>query len=80
MNKKIMEAKLREKMKKEGSTPVPQESTYAATAQEQAASGDTQGAYDTMQYGLNEASKRSGDQALKKKLEALRAKFNKGKK
>jgi hypothetical protein len=80
MNKKEQEKKLAEYMKKTGATAVPQESTYAATAQEQAMKGDVEGANDTMQYGLNEASKRSGEQAMKKKLEALRAKFNKGKK
>lgn len=39
-------------MAKNGATGVPNENTYVATAQEQAMSGNQQGAMDTMQYSV----------------------------
>ena len=75
---------LLKKMKKEGATPIPQESTYVQTAHEQAMAGEMKEAYDTMQYSAKEPAvsqiakqdaergKAVGDQIVKNVLERMR--------
>ena len=45
-----MQEELKKKMKREGATDVPQESTYIRTAHEQAMAGKEKEAFETMDY------------------------------
>jgi hypothetical protein len=49
---KLGDVELAKLMRKVGATATPNESTYIATAQEQAMRGERQAAMDTMQYSI----------------------------
>jgi hypothetical protein len=69
--------KLAAVMKKNGATPVPNENTYVATAQDQAAQGDQQGAMDTMQYSVQNPAADQIDAQAEQKMRENDPKTNK---